>query len=183
VGRCPESAVTNPGLVIKDEVANYGDDPTTVTLKVTYTDSTTDTTTWEHAWGFEFGASLASEINFFVEKETLTLSATASYNGKYGTSSAETHSVVYDRSQTYTCPARHRCFMLLIGRKMDNAAIPYTAHVQRSMENGQFKDMYESGFWRGLKLYDTFVKICTQNVDTGEDNCPEPPERIYPMLI
>ena len=56
------------------------------TSQVKYEGTTTDTTIWEHAWGFELSASAEFEAKIpFIGGGKVTTTATASYDGKYGT--------------------------------------------------------------------------------------------------
>ena len=65
---------------------NYSDTETQTTLKVAYTQTTSDTTIWEHAWGFELSVSAEVEADIpFIGGGKVTTTAKASYNGKYGT--------------------------------------------------------------------------------------------------
>ena len=100
-----------------------------------------------------------------------TVSASTSYSGTHGGESSITDSTTYDKSATYPCPGKHRCFYNLIGRHLNNAAIPFTATVRKTVD-GKTEEWKEQGVWEGVKVYDTFAEFCTEDLVTGENNCP-----------
>ena len=58
----PEEAIpSSPSQVMEDNMNNYSDTETQTTLKVAYTQTTSDTTIWEHAGGFELSVSAEVE--------------------------------------------------------------------------------------------------------------------------
>ena len=60
----PEEAIpSSPSQVMEDNMNNYSDTETQTTLKVAYTQTTSDTTIWDHAWGFELSVSAEVEAN------------------------------------------------------------------------------------------------------------------------
>ena len=83
----PEEAIpSSPSQVMEDNMNNYSDTETQTTLKVIYTQTTSDTTIWEHAWGFELSASAEFGVEVpFVGGGCVSTTASASYDGKYGT--------------------------------------------------------------------------------------------------
>ena len=107
----PEEAIpSSPSQVMEDNMNNYSDTETQTTLKVAYTQTTSDTTIWEHAWGFELSVSAEVEANIpFIGGGSVTTTATASYNGKYGTESTVQDSSNEENSKTVTCPPKTRC--------------------------------------------------------------------------
>lgn len=172
-GEVDGAIITNPSIVAKDQQDNYSDETVELQMKVMFTDSTADTTIWENAWGFEFGAESTTIIKIpFVGEEDITISAKMSYNGKYGTSNTVTDTVTIEKTATYPCPGRHRCFYNMIGRHLDNQQVPYTARVKKTV-GSKVEEWNESGVWTGLKTYDTWAQYCTEDLDTHETNCPE----------
>jgi len=159
-----------PDIVASDEVINRSDDPIETTLIVKYEETTSETTTWEHAWGIELSASYSSEVNFIVETTTITMGVTLSYNGKYGTSSTVQDKQTIEKRQTYQCPAHHKCSLNLIANHLDNQKVPYTATV-RKIVGSAVTEYEEKGIWMGVKSFNFLSEYCTTDLDTNETNC------------
>jgi len=171
----PEEAIpSSPSTVMEDNVNNYSETETQTTLRVSYTQTTSDTTIWEHTWGFEL--SMSSEISVDIPtigSTSRTTTATASYNGKYGTESTVTNSSTVEDSKTVNCPPMTRCSLKLVATKLNDYSIPFTALVQRSQDVGPPLQMQESGVWRGVQAFDFETIYCTTDLSTDETNCPE----------
>ena len=96
-----------------------------------FEEATSETTTWEHAWGIELSASLSSTVNFILESNTISMGVTLSYNGKYGTSSTVDDKQTVEKRQSYECPSRHHCFFNLMANHLDNQKVPFIATVHK----------------------------------------------------
>ena len=92
---------------------------------------TSETTTWEHAWGIELSASYSSSLNLILESNTISMGVTLSYNGKDGTSSTVEDKQTVEKRQSYECPARHHCFLNLLANHLDGQKVPFTATVRK----------------------------------------------------
>lgn len=170
-GDMSDDIVENPSVLSRDQQDNWSDVDVTNTFHISYTDTTVDTTTWEQTWGFEFTTKFSSTIKIPFASMTFTVSATTKYSGKTGGSSQVTDSTTYDKSATYPCPPKHRCFYNLIGRHLNNAVIPFTATVRKT-DGIKTEEWEEHGVWEGVKVYDTYAEFCTEDLVTGENNCP-----------
>ena len=102
-------------------------------LICSYEEKTTETTSWEHAWGFEFSYEQKFSSDFIFASSEITLTATMSYNGKYGTSSTTTDTQRVENIKTFPCPPRSKCEFRLIANHLDNQAIPFTALVRKTI--------------------------------------------------
>ena len=153
---------------------NYSDTETQKTLKVVYTQTTSDTTIWEHAWGFELSVSVEWEakIPYFGGGETTT-TATASYNGKYGTENTVQDSATEKHSRTVTCPPMTRCTLKLVASKLEDYGIPFTALVERTQDDGPVLRWQESGVWRGVQAFNFETIYCTTDLTSGATSCPQ----------
>jgi len=171
-GDVSQDIVDNPSVLSRDQVDNWSDEDVSNTYHISYTDSTVDETHWEETWGFEFTTSLATEVNMIFGKMTFSFSATTKYSGKAGGSATVTDSTTYDKSATYPCPGKHRCFYNLIGRHLNDVAIPFTATVRKTDGHNVDKTWKEHGVWKGVKVYDTYAEFCMEDLITGESNCP-----------
>jgi len=171
----PEEAIpSSPSTVMEDNQNNYSDTEIQTTLKVAYTQITSDTTIWEHAWGFELSVSAKWEakIPLFGGGETTT-TATASYNGKYGTENTVQDSSTVENSKTVTCPPKTRCTLKLVASKLDDYNIPFTALVERTQDVGPPLQWQESGVWRGVQAFNFETFYCTTDLASGATNCPQ----------
>jgi len=166
-GTVSDDIIENPSVIARDQQDNYSDQIVSSTYHVTYTDATTDTTTWSETWGFSYTTSIKTQIFCFQT----SFSATTSYQGTNGGSNTITESTSYDKMATYPCPGKHKCFYNLIGRHLSDASIPFTATV-RITDGTNVEEKKEQGVWKGVKVYDTFAEFCTEDMVTGETNCP-----------
>jgi len=172
-GEVDGEIIGNPSVINTKQVDNWSDEILNSNMEVTFTDSTTDTTDWEHAWGFELCAESETTIKIpFTASETIDIAATLSYDGKYGTSNSKEASVDLKFSDTFPCPPRSRCYLHMIARHLDNVDIPYTARVKKTV-GGSETVWNEEGTWKGVKMYDQRVLFCTEDLDTHDSNCPE----------
>lgn len=170
-GDVSEDIVENPSVLSRDQQDNWSDETVSNTYHISYTDQTVETTTWSNTWGFEFSTSIKSSFKVFGTGIEITVSAKTSYSGTTGGSSQVTESTSYDKSSTYPCPGKHRCFFNLIGRHMNNQQVPFTATVRKT-DGINTKTWKENGVWEGVKVYDTYTEFCTEDLVTGENNCP-----------
>merc|ERR1711953_17758 len=171
----PEEAIpSSPSQVTEDNMNNYSDTETKTTLKVVYAQTTSDKTIWEHAWGFELNVSAewAAKIPLFGGG-SVTTTATASYNGKYGTENTVQDTSTVEDSRTVTCPPKTRCTLKLVASKLDDYNIPFTALVERTQDDGPVLRWQESGDWRGVQAFNFETIYCTTDLDSGATNCPQ----------
>ena len=171
----PEEAIpSSPSQVMEDNMNNYSDTETQTTLKVAYTQTTSDTTIWEHAWGFELSVSAEVEADIpFIGGGKVTTTAKASYNGKYGTENTVQDSSTVENSRTVTCPPMTRCTLKLVASKLDDYNIPFTALVERTQDVGPPLQWQESGVWRGVQAFNFETIYCTTDLTSGATNCPQ----------
>lgn len=170
----PEEAIpSSPSQVAEDYTDNYTDTEITTTLRVQYTNSISDTTIWEHAWGFELSIEAQIQVGIpLVAAGTATTTATASYNGKYGTENTVTDSELFEQTKTVVCPARTRCILKYVASKLDNFDMPFTATVERSQDEGPPIQLEEEGVWRGVQAFNFNTIYCSTSLETGVTNCP-----------
>ena len=104
----PEQPIPSSSVKVKeDNMDNYSETEMQTTLKVSYTQTTSDTTIREHAWGFELSASAEFGVDVpFVGGESVSTTASASYNGKYGTENPVQDTSTVENSRTVACPPR-----------------------------------------------------------------------------
>jgi len=153
--------VQNPSVLTTDVQDNWSNVEISNTFQISFTDTTVDTTTWERSWGFEFSTTLTTTFSIGIVSASVEITATTKYDGKKGGSNAVTDSTTYDKSATYPCPPKHRCEFKLMGRRLNDAAIPFTATVQKT-DGSKVKTWKENGVWKGVKVYDTYTEYRTQ---------------------
>ena len=116
---------------------NYSETEMQTTLKVSYTQTTSGTTIREHAWGFELSASAEFGVEVpFVGGGCVSTTASASYNGKYGTENTVQDTSTVENSRTVACPPKTKCTLKLVASKLDDYNIPFTALVERTQDFG-----------------------------------------------
>ena len=77
---------SSPDVVVEAIDENYSDTEIEITLTNSETRIKRETTTWEQAWGLDLMAQFESEAKIpYIGGAKVTLSARATYNGKYGT--------------------------------------------------------------------------------------------------
>lgn len=155
--------VNEPNVLATDQQNNWSDQIITNTFSISFTDKTTDETHWSEKWGFEFKTEIATTVKIFGNGVTFTVSSTLKYDGEVGGSTTVESSTTYDKSSSYPCPGMHRCTFQLVGRQMDDAAIPFTATVRKT-DGGDEKIEYIEGTWMGIKVYDTYTEYRTEEL-------------------
>jgi len=176
--------IANPSVVSTDKSDNWSDQTVLTTLTVSYTTTKEDKTVWQRGWGFEFSASISQTCDFFFGETTFTASTTISYEGSEGGEHTVTEEQHYEESKDFPCPPHSRCQFKLITRKLDNVDMPFQATVQRNMEDGQIIQWVEEGVWYGVTAIDTWSAFCTEDLLTGESNCPPIYRtKLYPKRI
>lgn len=171
----PEDKIpSNPSFLAEEYTENYSEETLMTKLTVIYSQVVTDTTIWEHAWGFELSVSAGVEFDIpFIGGGSVTATATASYNGKYGTEDTVTNTTTTTITKEVPCPKFSRCTLKMVGSKLDDYKIPFTALVERTQDDGPPLQWYENGTWKGVQAFNFHTIYCTMDLISGEDHCPE----------
>ncbi|XP_039605310.1 uncharacterized protein LOC120526272 [Polypterus senegalus] len=134
--------IKSPTAVTEQTYTNNTSINQSHTFKLSWTDKTSETTTWNHAWGFS--SSLSFDI--LIAK----CSATVSYNGSYQKSSTLEKTVTVADETTITVPPKKRVVAKLIINKNDNAVVPFRAKIKKIDCNGAETILTEEGTWKGI---------------------------------
>lgn len=143
--------------------------PITNTFAVSYTDTTTDTTSWSRKWGYSYRTSVSVKVGFGSNGVRFSTSSTLTYSGSEGGGQSVTDSTTYTKSSRMRCPAKTRCILELAGRQLDNAAIPFIATVSKS-DGFKNETWQEPGVWYGVKVYDTHTIFRTEPLEDIEED-------------
>jgi len=174
--------MANPSVVATDMSDNWSEQTLMTTLTLDYTSTKSDTTVWQQAWGFEFGVSATVECGIpFVGGGSVTTSSTVSYDGSEGAEHTVEEEQSFHEEKEFPCPPHSRCIFKLIVRKLDNVDMPFTATVRRNLEDGTLTQWKEEGTWYGVTAFDSWSAFCTEDLITGESNCP--PEYQTPVQL
>ena len=103
----------------------------------------------------------------------VSTSASASYNGKYGTENTVQDTSTVENSRTVACPPKTKCTLKLVASKLDDYNIPFTALVERTQDVGPPLQWQESGVWRGVQAFNFATIYCTTDLGSGATNCPQ----------
>jgi len=172
-GDSEEPIPSSPEQVDEDNQNNYSNTTTSTTLTVKFEGTTTDKTIWEHAWGFELSVSAEVDVDIpFIGGGSVTTTATASYDGKYGTEHTMSNTQSYQNSKTVECPPMTRCTLKVVASKLDDFDMPFTALVERTQDEGPPLQWEETGIWRGVQAFNFDTVYCTTSLETGDTNCP-----------
>jgi len=167
---------SKPSQVSETSILNYAEEPIDSTLTVSHSYETVDETSWTHAWGFEGSvtAKAGFETGAVIAKATaeVSMTATISYDGSYGTTNTISETQVVDDSLTVSCPARTKCYLKYTAEKIDNFNVPFTAWVEKSSDAGAVEQFEQNGTWKGVNTLNFHKIFCTENLDTGLSNCP-----------
>ena len=115
---------------------------TKITLSFSYEEETSDTTTWEHAWGLEASACGSFEESIIFESGKETIGGKVSYNGKYGTSHTVSDKITVSDTETIQCDPNTTCLLNLKANHLNNQKIPFTAKVRRTV--GSYSTTYDT---------------------------------------
>ncbi|XP_028652292.1 uncharacterized protein LOC114642197 isoform X2 [Erpetoichthys calabaricus] len=126
------------------------------TFKLSWTDRTSETTTWNHAWGFS--STLSFDVLF------VKCSATVSYNGSYQKSSTLEKTITVADETTITVPSKKKVVAQLIVNKNDNAVVPFRAKIKKIDCNGTETILTEEGTWKGILYTNVTIDASEQPI-------------------
>jgi len=162
-----------PSQVAEDSTVNQSNTTMKTTLSVQYNSEKTETTNWEHAWGFALSVSAKVEAKIpFVGGGEVTTKASLSYNGKYGTASTKKSAEIFKTTKSVDCPPRTSCTLKYVAYKLDNYKIPFTATVERTQDEGPPIQMEQNGTWYGVQAFKFHTIYSTTHIDTGVSSSP-----------
>ena len=159
-----ESAIAKPTIVSEDVFINKGSIATKHEYHLKWSNSTSETTTWKHAWGFEFSYAYKTGIAASAVSSH-EFQAKISYNGELGGSTAESNEAHFERKDTIQAAPRKRTTLKLIVKKADNADLPFTAKIERTNADGTTRTIIEQGTWSGVAYYNSYLEIDEEDLD------------------
>merc|ERR1711970_571913 len=170
----PEDMIAStPNIVDQSISENYAEADQTRKFSVEYQNTVSDSTSWENSWGYELATSLTVTAGIpDVDGVSWTTSATVSYDGSYGGDHTSSNTTTVHDEITTICPGRTRCILNYVAYKLDDFTIPFTATVQKTMDDGSTKQWEELGSWTGVQAFQFNSIFCTESLDTGDSNCP-----------
>ncbi|XP_051780437.1 uncharacterized protein LOC127527023 [Erpetoichthys calabaricus] len=134
--------IKTPTAVAEQSYTNNTSVAQSHTFKLSWVQKTSETTTWNHAWGFS--VSLSHEFKI------VNFSATVSYNGSYEKSSTLEKTVTVADESTINVPPKSKVVAKLIVYKDDNAVVPFRAKIKKIDGNGVETILTEDGTWNGV---------------------------------
>ena len=130
------------------------------TLEFNEKKTISETTSWTHS--FEAGVKWSVGVNVGIASASSEVHL--SYGFTYGTESSLTTEKSFTKSFHVKVPAHTSVEVQLVVKKMDNAAIPFTATLKRVV-NGKTTLVKKTGTWKGVLYSDDTVKV----VPLGKD--------------
>jgi hypothetical protein len=153
-----QSVIYNPTVVSEDTYINNASNEIVQEFELKWSNKTTETTTWSHAWGFEFSFTYRSSLIESVVAK-YEFQAKVSYNGSYGTSSTDENEASFQRKLTVTAAAHKKTTVKMVVKKADNVSLPFTAKIRRTNADGTQRIIYEQGTWTGVGYQSAYVEV------------------------
>ncbi len=132
-------------------------------MVVSYSESRTETTTWQHHFGIM--ASLSYSSGLIVDLvANIEFQMTTTYDYLTGGSTAVTNGVQYSESVTVNAEPHMKTTVDLVVMRQDDASIPFWAFVRCKYvddNTGQIieTETWEPGTWSGVLLYQTNIVV------------------------
>lgn len=155
-----DSIEYRPSAVSEDHFRNDGSYPIEQEFDLRWTDTISETTSWEHSWGFEFSASTSVGIG----TASAEFSSTFSYNGKMGKESTTSREVSIGRKVTIKAAPQKKTTVKLIVKRAENVVVPFTATIQRSNADGSTTTFKENGTWKGAACHSSSVEVDEEDI-------------------
>ena len=152
-----------PTVVREDTYSNNSSNEIVQEFDLKWSNKSTETTTWQHAWGFEFSFTYSSSLADSVVAK-YEFQAKISYNGSYGNSSTEENEATFERKMKITAAAHRKTIVRMIVKKADNVSLPFTAKIRRTNADGTQMIEYEKGTWTGVGYQSVCVEVVECNL-------------------
>ncbi|XP_041099475.1 uncharacterized protein LOC121310237 [Polyodon spathula] len=149
-GKVPD-LTDKPSVVSYDVYVNHSSVNQQHTFSLTWEVKVTETTSWNHAWGFS--TTVSADVIF------ANIESTVSYNGEYGTVSTKEKTVSQNRSTQVTIPPNTKITAKLIVYKDDDAEIPFTAEIKKTKSDGKVEFLKEGGTWKGVLYENVMIEV------------------------
>jgi len=164
------AASAAPQVAKQSTYSNVGKGSVYHTFTLKDIKETSETTTWEHAFGvelnaeFSYGVPLVGETKFSVK---------LSYNYKSGGSNTVTSKKEIWEQFKVEIPPNTRATASLMIRKVDNASVPFVARFKKTRKNAAGQDVTsiisESGTWRGVQFMSSHISVKKTDLATGKE--------------
>ena len=153
-----ESVIYKPTVVTEDTYINNASEKIVQEFDLKWSNKSTETTTWQHAWGFEASFTYRSSLIESVVAR-YEFQAKLSYNGSYGNSSTEENEATFERKTKITAAAFKKTIVKMIVKKADNVSLPFTAKIRRTNADGTERIEYEKGTWTGVGYQSAYIEV------------------------
>lgn len=158
-----KSVIYNPTVVTDDSYSNDGSNDIVQKINLKWSNKTTETTTWKHAWGFESSFTYKSSL---IESTVAAyeFQAKISYNGSYGKSSTEENTASFSREVTFTAAPHKKTVASMMIKKADNVELPFTTKIRRTNADGDQSMIYQQGTWSGIAYQSVQITVCKKDL-------------------
>ena len=161
-------AEINPTALVSQEVTNGGTRDLVKTFILEKTIERSQETNWEHSWGVTTGISFTStagvDVGVASASTSITLSAEVRYDGQRGGNEGIKQTIKFNDQTTVTIPPGKKATTTLMARIIENAEIPFTATIRRSVGGISTGDVIERGTWKGVMVVDSFVRTEEESI-------------------
>lgn len=152
------SVIYDPTVVTDDSYRNDASTKIVQEIDLKWSNKTSETTTWTHAWGFESSLTFKSGLlESMVAK--YEFQAKISYNGSYAKSSTTENKVSFSRKVKITAAPHKRTTASMVVKKADNVKLPFTAKICRTDADGTKRILYEQGTWSGVAYQSVEIEV------------------------
>ena len=159
-----ESVIYKPTVVAEDTYINNASEKIIQEFDLKWSSKSTETTTWQHAWGFEASFTYCSSLIESVVAR-YEFQAKLSYNGSHGTSSTEENEATFERKTKITAAAFKKTIVKMIVKKADDVSLPFTAKIRRTNADGKKKIVYKKGTWTGVGYQSAYVEVAESDLE------------------
>ena len=151
-----------PSVVQSKTIVNKGSKPVEKTMKMSWEETSTQSTTWEHNWAIGYSTSSTVEFDIGFISAALSVSFSADYGGSHTKGNEKTSTINVGEDTKVVVPANKTVKADLMLKKIDNAELFFTAKIVRESDAG-VTTFYQDGVWRGVVVINSFVRITEED--------------------
>ncbi|KAM8934369.1 uncharacterized protein RCH25_004833 [Pelodytes ibericus] len=148
--------ICRPCVLKTDVFVNKTDSFQDHEFRINWETYSTDTTKWATTWGLS--STFSSSFPLMAFEATIT------YNGSFLKTATTHRPIVERRSVNVAVPPNIKVTAQLVVSKLENASIPFKAHVRKTKVDGDTVNLVEEGVWTGL-VYDDVT------LETSQTRC------------
>merc|ERR1719167_580773 len=151
-----------PTAVQSKVIVNKGSQPAEKTVSMTWSETNTQSTSWEHNWAIGVGTSATVGFDVGLASAEVTASFSAGYGGNNVKGNEKSSTIELGEETKIVIPPNKMVKCDLMLTKVDDAELRFTAKIVRESDAG-VTTFYQDGVWKGVIVFNSFVTITEED--------------------